>query len=110
MCPANQDDGTNPNPLALREGSLLQLDPRLRVARLSLPAWQKTIARALQRYGMYLVDDGDALGIVGENTLNRDPSAWGRVGLQGDYAQFSPRFPWHRMRLLRARRPWCGAP
>jgi hypothetical protein len=92
----------------LKEGSLLQLDPRVNIDKLRIPRWQKTVARALKRYGMYLVDNSGALAIVGENPINRGYDAWARVGLTGEYGAFSPRFPWNQMHLLRPPRPWCG--
>lgn len=107
VCPARYDDGDNPDPRALREGTLLQLDPGIRVAQLPIPGWQKTIARALQRYGMYLVDEGGTLSIGAENPINRG-DLWAGVGLMGDSASFSSSFPWSRMRVLKPRSRWCG--
>jgi hypothetical protein len=106
VCPARYHDGDNPDPRALREGTLLQLDPRIRVAALAIPSWQKTIARALQRYGMYLVDEGGTLSIGAENPINRG-DLWAEVGLTGDSALFSPSFPWSSMRVLEKRPRWC---
>lgn len=107
VCPARSDDGDNRDPRALREGTLLQLDPRIRVAGLPIPGWQKTIARALQRYGMYLVDEGGTLSIGAENPINRG-DLWAEVGLTGDSALFSASFPWSSMRVLKPRTRWCG--
>lgn len=107
VCPARHDDGDNPDPRAFREGTLLQLDPRIRVAELPIPDWQKTIARALQRYGMYLVDEGGTLSIRAENPVNRG-DLWASVGLTGDSASFSSSFPWSSMRVLEPRTRWCG--
>jgi hypothetical protein len=107
VCPARHDDGDNPDARALREGTLLQLDPRIRVGRLPIPDWQKTIARALQRYGMYLVDEGGTLSIGAENPINRG-DLWADVGLMGDAASFSASFPWSSMRVLKPRTRWCG--
>jgi hypothetical protein len=107
VSPARNDDGDNPDARALREGTLLQLDPRIRVGRLPIPDWQKTIARALQRYGMYLVDEGGTLSIGAENPINRG-DLWADVGLMGDAASFSASFPWSSMRVLKPRTRWCG--
>jgi hypothetical protein len=107
ICPARYEDGDNPDPRALREGTLLQLDPRLRVDLLPIPDWQKTIARALQRYGMYLVDEGGTFSIGAENPINRG-DLWADVGLMGDSALFAESFPWSSMRVLKPRLRWCG--
>jgi hypothetical protein len=104
VCPATHDDGDEEDPLTLQEGTQMQLDPSLNVDALDLPKWQKTIARALQRYGMYLRDGGGTLAIAAENTVNRDPDPWTRLfGKKKEVAQFSDSFPWHRMRILEPR-------
>jgi hypothetical protein len=57
--PATKSDGTGRGPSALPEGTRLQLDPSLSAARIR--SWGcrgacATAARALQRYGMYVID------------------------------------------------------
>ncbi len=57
--PATKSDGSNPRLLSLPEGARLQLDPTLTdrdFDRWGLSAAGKTIARALQEYGMIVVD------------------------------------------------------
>lgn len=58
--PATKSDGDSQGPPAMPEGSRLQLDPKLSAARIR--SWGCTgacftIARALQRYGMYVIDN-----------------------------------------------------
>jgi hypothetical protein len=58
--PATKSDGKGSSPADLPEGARLQLDPKL--TRAQIEAWGcrracLTIARALQRYGMYVVDN-----------------------------------------------------
>jgi hypothetical protein len=101
VCPATHDDGDETNPLALREGARMQLDPSVDVDALPLPRWQKTIARALQEYGMFLRDGGGTLTIAAENTVNRTPDPWTPLfGAEAETVRFSPGFPWDRMRIL----------
>jgi hypothetical protein len=106
VCPANHSDGRNTDSRALQEGTLLQLDPTLDVDALRIPQWQKTLARAMQRYGMYLADGGGSLSIGGENPINRG-DLWADVGLMGDSVLFDVDFPWSRMRVLAPPKPWC---
>lgn len=57
--PATKSDGSSSDPADLPEGARLQLDPSLtkrRLARLGCRGACLTIARALQRYGMYVID------------------------------------------------------
>jgi hypothetical protein len=58
--PATKSDGKGTGPSAMPEGSRLQLDPRLSARRIR--AWGCkgpcfVIAKALQRYGMYVIDN-----------------------------------------------------
>lgn len=61
--PATDSDGVSDLPFAIPEGARLQLDPTLDLDSLNLTAYEKTIARALQEFGMFLVDQGGSSGI-----------------------------------------------
>ena len=101
VCPATHDDGSSANPNALMEGMRLQLDPSLNVDALSIPAWQKVIAKALQKYGMYLRDGSGSLAIVAENPASRGYDAWAKVGLSGNSVSLAG-IPWGRFRVVSA--------
>jgi len=58
--PATESDGLSTGQWALPEGARLQLDPNLDLDALSLTPYAKTIAKALQEYGMILFDDGSS--------------------------------------------------
>lgn len=61
--PATESDGNSNRVFALPEGALVQLDPSLDLDTLPLLPYERTIAEALQNYGMYLVDNGGNSGI-----------------------------------------------
>jgi len=63
VAPATESDGQTNGSNDLPEGALLRLDPALDVNTLGLDKNAKTIAIALQKYGMYLVDNGGDTGI-----------------------------------------------
>ncbi len=63
--PATSSDGSTSGAGAIPEGARLQLDPALSLERLA--PWQRVIARALQRYGMYLADTGGAVGLYAQH-------------------------------------------
>ena len=86
----------------LAEGAWLRMDPTVDCSAYGLPSWQVTICVALQRYGMFLRDNGGTLGIYGENPINRGGSAvWTNLaGLSGGAASFSSAFPWSRLQVL----------
>jgi hypothetical protein len=98
-------DGTGiavapPGAMPLPEGTRVQLDPKLNLDTLGLAPWQKTVARALQVYGMYLVDTG-SLGLYAVNPISfggTNPYAgfWG----DGSYA-FMPTSLVSKLRVLK---------
>lgn len=77
--PASESDGQSTLAGALPEGARVQLDPSFDASTLRY-RWQRTIARALQRYGMYLADrGGGGVGLVAQNPQNyvHNPYPWG---------------------------------
>lgn len=106
-CPATASWGDSSDPYALVAGMWLQLDPSLRVSSLHIPRWQKTIARAMQQYGMYVRDQtgGGQADFYADNTLDRSAHpTWAQLGIR-PAMRFSPNFPWRRLRVLR---PGCA--
>jgi hypothetical protein len=63
VLPAVASDGAVDDPAALPMGAHLQLDPELDLDTLGLDPWERTIAQALQVYGMYLSDTGGGIGL-----------------------------------------------
>ncbi|MCG8415436.1 MAG: hypothetical protein MI746_14560 [Pseudomonadales bacterium] len=83
VAPATDSDGVSTESFALPEGARIQLDPDFDLDSLSLTDYERTIARAMQDYGLILVDRGGE-GPVGlyavdpdsaENNSYRD--SWG---------------------------------
>lgn len=70
--PATSSDGRSTDVGAIPEGTRVRLDPRLNLDSLGLAPYQRTIARALQRYGMILGDTGGAMGLfaVGDQSFS----------------------------------------
>jgi hypothetical protein len=71
--PASKTDGKSTLPFAIPEGARLQLDPSLTDAdfeQMGLSPSAKTIARALQEYGMILVDTSGSFKIYLEDLIN----------------------------------------
>lgn len=71
--PASKADGHSTQPFAIPEGARLQLDPSLTEAdfdRMGLSQNAKVIARALQEYGMILVDTSGSFKLYMEDLIN----------------------------------------
>ncbi len=71
VSPATDSDGISTEAFALPEGARIQLDPTLDLDTLGLNDYEKTIARAMQEYGLILVDRGGA-GPVGLYAIDPD--------------------------------------
>ena len=99
VAPATESDGKSTRSDAIPEGALLQLDPTLDVG--SLPGYERAIARALQRYGMYLGDTSDSnvslYGVSGQSYV-RNPYAG--MTSSGGYATLKD-IPISRFRVIR---------
>ena len=100
-CPATHTDGKSADPDAIPEGARIQLDPGFDVASQPWPEWKKTLARALQRYGGYIVDTGGALAVRGVSDLNFPDNSWAAAGTPTQAGLFD--LPWDRMRVLQLR-------
>lgn len=74
--PATSSDGRTTSAGAIPEGTRVRLNPELNLDSLGLAPYQRTIAAALQKYGMILGDTGGAMGLfaVGEQSFSgREP-------------------------------------
>jgi hypothetical protein len=100
VCPATHNDGASHDPDALKEGMRLQLDPAIDVDALPIPAWEKTIAHAMQTYGMYLRDQGGTLAIFAESPGSRGYDAWARVGFAAGNSIKIAGIPWGSFRVV----------
>ena len=61
--PAKGTDGAFTDATALPIGAHLQLDPTLNLDNLGLTSHERTIAQAMQTYGMYLSDTGSGIAL-----------------------------------------------
>jgi hypothetical protein len=104
VCPASHNAPTSSDANALREGARVQLDPSFDVSTLAGPAYLKVVARAMQKYGMYLRDTAGSLGVYGENPLGRGYNPWPAVlgTAAGDSYPTLSGIPWSRFRVIAA--------
>ncbi|MEX1003635.1 MAG: hypothetical protein WDZ35_16065 [Crocinitomicaceae bacterium] len=70
VAPATESDGTTNAAWAIPEGALVRLDPTLDLNSLNLNSYEMTIAKCLQKYGMYCADDGGGLSLYAINPLS----------------------------------------
>lgn len=85
--PASKTDGDSTLPFAIPEGARLQLDPSLTEEdfdQIGLDRTGKVIARALQEYGMILVDHSGSFKLIVEDLTNNPyaTQGWTDLGLK----------------------------
>ncbi|MCW2988503.1 MAG: hypothetical protein JWM24_1441 [Solirubrobacterales bacterium] len=101
--PAMRTDGRSTSPLALPEGAHLRLDPSLNLEALHLPPPTLMLARAAQRYGIFLRDRSKIIHFFAQ-----DPSSLAVNPYLGESGYFEGRtpaqllasFPWGHLQLL----------
>lgn len=108
--PALKTDGLSKRSDCIPEGARVQLDPALNLSKIpGLSPAERTIARALQVYGGYVIDRGGAPMSVsferaGDATGSSPGSVYAAAGLSWDYYGLS-KVPWQRLRVLKT---WNG--
>lgn len=98
-CPATHTDGASDSANAIPEGALIQLDPSFNVSGQSWPAWEKTVAIALQTYGAYVVDTSGALALYAVSDMNAGNTSWASVGMT-KFPSLS-NLPWSSFRVIK---------
>lgn len=108
--PAEHNDGISTEIWSLPEGAHVQLDPNLDLSTLNLAPHEMTIAKALQVYGMYLIDSsGGPISIHAISGQSADPNPWvGVVPTPEDNAILLNKIPTSKFRVLTLPEPHDG--
>lgn len=99
VSPATETDGQSIRPDALPMGARLQLDPTLDLSSLGLRPYERTIARALQVYGMYLGDSGGGVNLYAVHPQSYRANVYDGLLPAETYPDLS-RIPADRFRVL----------
>ncbi len=102
--PALKSDGTSTREDCIPEGSLLQLDPSIDLDKLGLSKGERAVARAMQRYGGYVMDVATTtMSVSFELDTHAAPGNLGKTytdaGFRWDYDAME-RVPWQQLRVL----------
>lgn len=77
---ASRSDGWDIGENTILEGQRIQLDPNFDLDSINLSADAKIVAKALQKYGAFMADNGPSLNIYFEN-LGTNSALWEQTGL-----------------------------
>jgi hypothetical protein len=102
--PAQRTDGATVGPTTLPEGAHLRLEPGLDLAALHLPPFTLMLARAAQRYGIFIRDRASNIAFYGQ-----DPTPTGTEPYKGSTGYFEGKaggqllisFPWSHLQVLK---------
>jgi hypothetical protein len=102
--PAQRTDGTSTSSLSLPEGAHLHLDPSLDLEKLKMPPLTRMIARAAQKYGIFVRDRAKMIHFFAEDPTSLPTNPY--LGKTGYFEGQSPAkllasFPWSHLQLLR---------
>ncbi len=101
--PALKTDGQSSRSDCVPEGARIRLDPAVDVASLDVTSGARTVARALQTYGAYVIDGGGAPLSLSFELDTASPDSIGNVyrqaGFRWDYDDM-PGIPYDRLQVL----------
>jgi hypothetical protein len=101
VAPATSSDGRTARwPASIPIGARIQLDPKLKLGKLGLKPYERTVARALQRYGMIVGDTGGAMGLFAVHPKSYGANPYEGVLPNGPYAYLN-KIPVNRFRVLK---------
>lgn len=104
--PAVKTDGHSQRSDCIPEGSRVQLSPSVRVDTLpGITSGERAVAKALQRYGAYVIDVGAARAAFSFEAPVHGNDPYPSAGFPWDYWHM-PHIPWAQLRVLRS---WDGS-
>jgi outer membrane biosynthesis protein TonB len=102
--PAQRTDGASTGPTTLPEGAHLRLEPGLNLTALHLPPFTLMLAKAAQRYGIFVRDRSSNIAFYGQDPipLGTEPYAGSKGYFEGKSSeQLLASFPWSHLQLLK---------
>lgn len=98
--PAQRTDGVSQCPHAVPEGARFRLDPTLDVASLGLPPPVAAIARAAQRYGIFVRDQSDSVTFYAQSSVSLPTDPYPALFGGRPAYDLLAQFPWAHLQLV----------
>lgn len=98
--PAQRTDGPSSCRYAVPEGARFRLDPTLNVNSLGLPAPVATLARAAQRYGIYVRDKSESVSFFAQSAVSLPTDPYPALFGGRPAYELLAHFPWSRLQLV----------
>lgn len=101
--PAQRSDGHDPNPNQIPEGTRFRLNPHLNIAALHLPRVAEAMAKAAQRFGIIVRDQGGSAAFYAQDPVTLGHDVYGGPGglFQGMAGwQVIQHFPWNQLQVV----------
>jgi hypothetical protein len=98
--PATESAGGSSDPNGLPMGTRVRLNPDLDLSKLPLTRYEKTIARALQIYGMYLADTGGTLTLYAVHPESYESDPYGDIFPAGEEYPSLGHIPLDQLQVL----------
>jgi len=98
--PAQRSDGGRDDATAIPAGARFRLDPRIDVEALKVPPFTRMLARAAQRYGIYVRDTSPAVIFYAEDPASIGSNPWVDA-IQPSAPEVLRAFPWKDLQVTR---------
>lgn len=96
--PAQRSDGGVDAETAIPGGARFRLDPRVDVDKLDVPPFTKMLARAAQRYGIYVRDTSPSVTFYGEDPASIGSDPWPKA-IAPSAPEVLRAFPWKDLQV-----------
>ncbi|MGZ4287820.1 MAG: hypothetical protein ACXVW5_26920 [Solirubrobacteraceae bacterium] len=98
--PAQRSDGGTRSDTAIPQGARFRLDPHLDVDAMHLPPFTAMMARAAQRYGIFVRDTSPTVTLYAQDPVNMPSDPWPEA-IRPSPPEVLRTFPWQHLQVVR---------
>jgi hypothetical protein len=98
--PAQRSDGGTRSDTAIPQGARFRLDPKLDLDAMQLPPFTAMMARAAQRYGIFVRDTSPTVTFYAQDPVTMATDPW-PAAITPSAPEILRRFPWEHLQVVR---------